>query len=103
MSRVHFFVQGSEVAWGLISSMFIGNLMLLVLNMPHVRVFAKVIQTPKKYLLPIIIAISFFGVYAVQYTTFDLYLLLGCGVAGYLLAKNDYPVAPLVLALVLNR
>lgn len=91
-----------EVAWGLIASMFIGNLMLLVLNMPLVKVFAKIIQTPKKYLLPIIIAISFFGVYAVQYTTFDLYLLLACGILGYFLAKNDYPLAPLVLALVLG-
>lgn len=91
-----------EVAWGLIASMFVGNLMLLVLNMPLVKVFAKIIQTPKKYLLPIIIAISFFGVYAVQYTTFDLYLLLACGVLGYLLTKNDFPVAPLVLALVLG-
>ena len=96
------FDEHPDIAWGLIASMFIGNLMLLVLNMPLVRVFAKVIQTPKKYLLPIIIAISFFGVYAVQYTTFDLYLLLGFGVAGYLLSKNDYPVAPLVLALVLG-
>ena len=96
------FDEHPEVAWGLIASMFIGNLMLLVLNMPLVRVFAKIIQTPKKYLLPIIVAISFFGVYAVQYTTFDLYLLLGCGVVGYLLSKNDYPVAPLVLALVLG-
>ncbi len=96
------FDEHPEVAWGLIASMFIGNLMLLVLNMPLVRVFAKIIQTPKKYLLPIIVAISFFGVYAVQYTTFDLYLLLGCGVAGYLLSKNDFPVAPLVLALVLG-
>lgn len=91
-----------EVAWGLIASMFVGNLMLLVLNMPLVKVFAKIIQTPKKYLLPIIIAISFFGVYAVQYTTFDLYLLLACGVLGYLLVRNDFPVAPLVLALVLG-
>lgn len=49
-----------------------------------------------------IIAISFFGVYAVQYTTFDLFLLLGCGILGYLLSKNDFPVAPLVLALVLG-
>jgi putative tricarboxylic transport membrane protein len=96
------FDEHPDIAWGLIASMFIGNLMLLVLNMPLVRVFAKVIQTPKKYLLPIIIAISFFGVYAVQYTTFDLYLLLGCGVVGYLLSKNDFPVAPLVLALVLG-
>ncbi|WP_224653716.1 tripartite tricarboxylate transporter permease, partial [Escherichia coli] len=96
------FEEHPEVSWGLIASMFIGNLMLLMLNMPLVRVFAKVIQTPKKYLLPIIVAISFFGVYAVQYTTFDLYLLLGCGVLGYFLTKNDYPVAPLVLALVLG-
>nr|WP_106783954.1 tripartite tricarboxylate transporter permease [Lysinibacillus timonensis] len=91
-----------QIAWGLIASMFLGNLILLVLNMPLVKVFAKIIQTPAKYLLPIIIAISFFGVYAVQYTTFDLYLLLGCGFLGYLLTKNDYPVAPLVLALVLG-
>lgn len=91
-----------EIAWGLIASMFIGNLVLLILNMPLVKVFAKIIQTPKKYLIPIIIAISFFGVYAVQYTTFDLYLLLACGLFGYLLSKNDYPVAPLVLALVLG-
>lgn len=91
-----------EVAWGLIASMFVGNLMLLILNMPLVKVFAKIIETPKKYLLPIIIAISFFGVYAVQYTTFDLFLLLACGILGYLLVKNDFPVAPLVLALVLG-
>lgn len=96
------FDEHPEVAWGLIASMFVGNLMLLVLNMPLVKVFAKIIQTPKKYLLPIIIAISFFGVYAVQYTTFDLYLLLACGVLGYLLVRNDFPVAPLVLALVLG-
>jgi putative tricarboxylic transport membrane protein len=91
-----------EVAWGLIASMFIGNLMLLVLNMPLVKIFAKIIETPPRYLLPIIIAISIFGVYAVQYSTFDLLLLMGCGVAGYFLAKNDYPLAPLVLGLVLG-
>lgn len=96
------FEEHPDVAWGLIASMFLGNLMLLVLNMPLVRVFAKIIQTPKRFLLPIIIAISFFGVYAVQYTTFDLFLLLGCGIAGYFFAKNDFPVAPLVLALVLG-
>jgi putative tricarboxylic transport membrane protein len=91
-----------EVAWGLIASMFIGNVMLLILNMPLVKVFAKVIETPSHYLLPIIIAISIFGVYAVQVNTFDLLLLLACGVAGYFLTKYDYPVAPLVLALVLG-
>lgn len=96
------FEEHPQVAWGLIASMFLGNLMLLILNMPMVRIFAKIIETPKKYLLPLIIAISVFGVYAVQYTTFDLLLLIGCGVFGYILAKHDYPLAPLVLALVLG-
>lgn len=96
------FEEHPQVAWGLIASMLIGNLILLVLNMPLVKVFAKVIQTPPKYLIPIIIAISIFGVYAVQVQIFDLMLLLGCGVAGFLLARNDYPLAPLVLGLVLG-
>jgi putative tricarboxylic transport membrane protein len=96
------FDEHPQVAWGLIASMFIGNLMLLVLNMPLVKVFAKIIEVPPKYLIPIIIAISFFGVYAVQVNTFDLFLLIACGVCGYFLAKNDFPLAPLVLGLVLG-
>ncbi|MGE7906033.1 tripartite tricarboxylate transporter permease [Peribacillus sp. NPDC094092] len=96
------FEDHPQVAWGLIASMFIGNLMLLILNIPLVKVFAKIIETPKKYLIPIIIAISIFGVYAVQVSTYDLLLLLGCGVLGYFLSKNDYPIAPLVLGLVLG-
>ncbi|SFJ29300.1 tripartite tricarboxylate transporter permease [Thermoflavimicrobium dichotomicum] len=96
------FDEHPQVAWGLIASMFIGNLMLLILNMPLVKIFAKIIDTPSKYLLPIIIAISFFGVYAVQVNTFDLFLLIVCGLMGYLLAKNDFPLAPLVLGLVLG-
>lgn len=96
------FDEHPQVAWGLIASMFIGNLMLLVLNMPLVKIFAKIMETPPKYLIPIIIAISFFGVYAVQINTFDLFLLIGFGVMGYFLAKNDYPLAPLVLGLVLG-
>jgi putative tricarboxylic transport membrane protein len=95
------FKEHPNVAWGLIASMFVGNLMLLILNLPLVKVFAKIISTPPKYLIPMIIAISIFGVYAVQVTTFDLMLLMICGVAGYYLTKNDYPIAPLVLGLVL--
>lgn len=96
------FDEHPQVAWGLIASMFIGNLMLLALNMPLVKIFAKIIETPKKYLIPLIVAISFFGVYAVQINTFDLFLLIGFGVMGYFLAKHDYPLAPLVLGLVLG-
>lgn len=96
------FTDHPQVAWGLIASMFIGNVMLLVLNMPLVKVFAKIIETPTEYLIPLIIAISVFGVYAVQISTFDLVLLVVCGVAGYFLSKNDFPLAPLVLGLVLG-
>jgi putative tricarboxylic transport membrane protein len=96
------FEDHPQVAWGLIASMFIGNLMLLLLNMPLVKVFAKIIETPPKYLIPIIIAISVFGVYAVQANTFDLILLMVCGLGGYFFVKNDFPLAPLVLGLVLG-
>ncbi|MBD8500150.1 tripartite tricarboxylate transporter permease [Paenibacillus arenosi] len=96
------FDKHPEVAWGLIASMFIGNVMLLILNMPLVKVFAKIIDTPTRYLLPIIVAISIFGVYAVQVSIFDLMVLLGCGVLGYIFTKHDYPIAPLVLSLVLG-
>jgi putative tricarboxylic transport membrane protein len=96
------FDEHPDVAWGLIASMFIGNIMLIILNMPLVRLFAKIIQTPKKYLLPLILAISIFGVYAVQVSVNDLLLLIACGIFGYFLSKNDYPVAPLVLGIVLG-
>ncbi|MFD0679838.1 MULTISPECIES: tripartite tricarboxylate transporter permease [unclassified Paenibacillus] len=96
------FQDHPQLAWGVIASMFVGNLMLLILNMPMVRVFAKVIETPAKYLLPLIIVFSVFGVYAVQYSTFDLMMIMGCGVVGYFLSKNDFPLAPLVLGLILG-
>ncbi|MBA2876122.1 tripartite tricarboxylate transporter permease [Thermaerobacillus caldiproteolyticus] len=96
------FDEHPDVAWGLIASMFIGNIMLLILNMPLVKIFAKIIETPSKYLLPLIIAISIFGVYAVQVTTFDVLLLIAFGVFGYLLSSHDFPLAPLVLGLVLG-
>jgi putative tricarboxylic transport membrane protein len=70
--------------------------------MPLVRIFAKVIETPTKYLIPLIVVFSVFGVYAIQYSSFDLLLIMGCGIAGYYLNKNDYPLAPLVLGLILG-
>ncbi|MBP2671688.1 MAG: tripartite tricarboxylate transporter permease, partial [candidate division NC10 bacterium] len=96
------FQERPQVVWGLIASMIVGNVMLLILNLPLVKVFAKVIETPPKYLIPGILAISVFGVYAVQLSLFNLLLMVGSGVAAYYLAKNDYPIAPLVLSLILG-
>ncbi|MGL4767521.1 MAG: tripartite tricarboxylate transporter permease [Formosimonas sp.] len=96
------FAEHPKVAWGLIASMFIGNVMLLILNLPLVSVFAKIISTPAKYLLPIILAISVFGVLSTQNLMMDLWILLVCGVMGYWFSKHDYPVAPLVLSVILG-
>jgi len=96
------FEEHPDVVWGLIASMFIGNVMLLILNLPLIKVFAKVIETPAKYLLPLIIAISVFGVYAVRLTTFDLMLMVLCGLAGFFFSRHDYPLAPLILGLILG-
>lgn len=96
------FQDHPQVVWGLIASMLVGNVMLLVLNLPLVKVFAKVIETPPKYLIPGILAISVFGVYAVQSSLFNLLLMIASGVAAFFLAKNDYPIAPLVLSLILG-
>lgn len=96
------FADHPQVVWGLIASMFIGNVVLLILNMPLVRIFAKIISAPAKYLLPIIIAISVFGVFSVQNSIFDLWVLFGAGIIGYFLVKNDFPLAPVLLGLVLG-
>ena len=96
------FTQQPELVWGLIASLFLANVMLLVINIPLVGVFTKVLQIPNWLLVPAILAISSVGVYAVHATTFDLVLMTVLGVAGYLLRKQDIPMAPLILGFVLG-
>lgn len=96
------FEEHPDVVWGLIASMLVGNFMLLVLNLPLVKVFAKVIETPPHYLIPCIGAISVFGVYAVQLSVFNLLFMVFAGLAGYYLSKHQYPIAPCVLSLILG-
>ncbi|MEO5698484.1 MAG: tripartite tricarboxylate transporter permease [Burkholderiaceae bacterium] len=96
------FTQQPALVWGLIASLFIGNVMLLLINIPLVGVFTKVLQVPNWLLVPGILSISAVGVYAVHATTFDLMLMSGLGVAGYLLRKQGVPMAPLILGFVLG-
>ncbi len=96
------FTQQPELVWGLIASLFLANVMLLVINIPLVGVFTKVLQIPNWLLVPAILAISSVGVYAVHATTFDLVLMTVLGVAGYLLRKQAIPMAPLILGFVLG-
>jgi len=88
--------------WGLVASMYVGNVMLLVLNIPLIPLFAQILRLPVELLYPIIFGISMVGVYSVSGSLFDVWMLSAFGLLGYLMRKLDYPSAPLILGLVLG-
>lgn len=96
------FTNNPDFVWGLIASMYIGNVMLLVLNIAFVPAFVAVLRVPYTVLAPLIGIFCVVGVYSVNYSVLDLWLMLGFGAVGYLMNKMNYPLAPLVLALVLG-
>ncbi len=90
-----------QVFWGFIASMYVGNLMLLALNLPLVGLFVNVLRIPYAYLYPLIIMFCIIGVYEVNHSIVDVWIMLVMGVVGYLLRKFDFDPAPLVLGLVI--
>ncbi len=96
------FQNRPDLVWGLVDSMYIGNAMLLILNLPLIGLFVRLLYIPRSILYPLIVAISVIGTYAISGSQLDLYLMLFFGVIGYLFDKLDIPVAPLVLSLVLG-
>src|SRR5919204_6711563 len=97
-----FIAENPNMFWGLVASMYIGNVMLLVLNLPLVPLFAQVLRAPVYVLYPIIVGLSVVGVYSTSGSLFDLGLLAAFGLLGYVMRKLDYPSAPLILGLVLG-
>jgi putative tricarboxylic transport membrane protein len=97
-----FISENPSMFWGLVASMYIGNVMLLVLNLPLVPLFAQVLRMPQYVLYPLILGISIVGVYSTSGSLFDVGLLAGFGLVGYLMRRLDYPSAPLILGLVLG-
>jgi putative tricarboxylic transport membrane protein len=91
-----------EVFWSLVASMYIGNVILLILNLPLVGMFVNLLRIPYAWLVPIILIISIIGVYSVNFASADIWIMVISGVAGYILRKFGYEVAPLLLALVLG-
>jgi TctA family transporter len=88
--------------WGLIASMWIGNLMLIILNLPLIGVWVKLLTIPYKHLYPAILVFCCIGVYTVNNTTFDIYLTAGFGLIGYLFTRLGCEAAPLLLGFVLG-
>jgi len=96
------FQNNPDLVWGLIDSMYVGNVMLLILNLPLIGIFVRLLYIPSGILYPLIVAISVIGIYAINGDVVELYFMLFFGVIGYIFDKVDIPVAPLVLSVVLG-
>lgn len=94
--------QQPEFFWGVVVSMYIGNFMLLLLNLPLVGLFASLLRIPNFLLLPLILLFCLVGVYSINYSVIDIWVMILFGVLGYLMRKYEYEPAPFLLALVLG-
>ncbi len=97
------FQSNPDVVWGLIAALFIANFMLLLLNVPMVGLFVRVLLIPPKYLMPIVAMVSFVGIYGISGSTFDLIVMVIFGVLGWLLRKFEVPLVPVILGVLLGN
>jgi putative tricarboxylic transport membrane protein len=96
------FVEQKEFVWGLIASMYLGNLFGLMIVLTMVPFFAAILRIPFSIIAPVILVVCAIGAYTVHNSTFDVMLMLVFGLVGYVMKKCDYPLAPMVLAIVLG-
>ncbi len=96
------FQENPDVVWGLIAALFIANIMLLLMNIPLVSLFVRVLLVPPKYLMPAVAMISFVGIYGISGSTFDLMVMVGFGILGWILRKFDVPLVPIILGVLLG-
>ena len=96
------FIEKPDFVWGLIASMYLGNIVGLIVVLTCVPLFAAILRVPFAIIAPVILVICAIGAYTVHSSMFDVWLMLGFGLMGYVFKKLDYPMAPLVLALVLG-
>lgn len=96
------FVERPDVVWGLVAALYIGNIMLLILNLPLIGLFVKILQTPGRLLLPLIVSICMIGIYVSDGLIISLVLFCAFGVIGYYMRRYQYPLAPVILGVVLG-
>jgi len=97
-----FIAKNPGLFWGIICSMYLGNIMLLILNLPLINIWIKILKMPYKILFPLILLFCLIGAYSINYRTVDILLMILFGLAGYLLRKFHYELTPLVMAFVLG-
>ena len=96
------FTDHPEIAWGVIASMLIGNIILIVINLPLAIPLVQILKVPTRIMLPIIMGLALIGTYFLNYSSSDFIIVMVAGVVGYLFSKIDIPLPPLVLALILG-
>ena len=96
------FTEDATVAWAIIASLFIGNLILLFLNVPLIPLWTSILRIPYPILAALILMFLVVGSYTINYSVFDVYIMIGAGVLGLVMRRLDIPLAPLVLTLVLG-
>lgn len=97
------FQNNPDVVWGLIAALFIANFMLLALNIPLVGLFTRVLLVPTRILMPVVAMIAFVGIYGITGSTFDVMLMVGFGILGWVLRKLDVPLVPIILGILLGN
>lgn len=97
------FTQHPDIAWGLIASMFIGNIVLAIVNIPLAGVLVRVLAIPARVLYPIVLGLAFIGTYAIGNSVIDFYLLVIFGVAGLFMSKAKIPTAPMILGVIVGN
>jgi putative tricarboxylic transport membrane protein len=97
------FQNNADLVWGLIASKFMGNLILLIMNLFLIPLFVLVLRVPYTILMNFIVIFAAVGAYTVNNNLFDVWVMVGFGILGYLMKKLNYPIVPLVLGLVLGR
>ena len=96
------FTNNADLVWGLIASFYIGNIMLLVLNLPMIGLWVKLLKIPRPLLYGGILLFAGMGVYGMRQSTFDVFLLYGIGVVGYFMRRYDFGTAPLIVGMILG-
>jgi putative tricarboxylic transport membrane protein len=96
------FTEDATVAWAIIASLFIGNVILLILNVPLIQVWTSILRIPYPILAALILMFLVVGSYTINFSVFDVYVMIGAGVLGLVMRRLDIPLAPLVLTLVLG-
>ena len=97
------FTERPDVVWGLMAALLIANVVLLILNVPMVRIFVKVLSVPPRILLPGVCMVSFVGIYSLSGSYFDLVLMILFGLLGYFLRKLNIPTVPIILGILLGN